>query len=165
MSTQIVDLWPEKINTKIKKIAPVTILRQQASLLGKKTKNIVEGQVETRTVKDSYEEKLLEHSFYVVAPVLDFYKYPLFRVQHGILDWYPLKIFVDVIDSKSFKEKGWDVQNMKRRIRLKAASIGTETEEEFIEKLKEIFALEETQQAIGSLIAQSQAWKTVLQEL
>lgn len=159
MSTQIEDLWPENINTKIKMIAPVTILRQQASLLGKKTKNIVEGQVETKTVNDSSQEKLLEHSFYLVAPALDFYKYLLFRVQHGVMDWYPLKIFVDVIDSKSLKEKRWDTPNIKRRIRLRASAqaLGTETEEAFLEKLKDIFALEETKKAIGSLIAQSRA--------
>ena len=157
MSTQIEDLWPEKINTKIKTIAPVTILRQQASLLGKKTKNLVEGQVETKTVKDASQEKQLEHSFYLVAPALDFYKYPLFRVQHGIMNWYPLKIFVDVIDSKNFKEKKRDVQDMKRRIRLRALALGIETEEEYLRKLKEIFASEETQKAIESLIAQSRA--------
>ncbi len=156
MSTQIVDLWPENINTKIKKIAPVTILRQQASLLGKKTKNIVEGQIETKRVKDieeSSQEKLLEHSFYLVAPALDFYKYLLFRVQHGIMDWYPLKIFVDVIDSKSLK--GMMTSDAKHRLRLIRPTI--KTEEEFVEKLKEIFALEETQKAIESLIAQSRS--------
>ena len=140
----------------------MTILRQQAALLGRKTKNIVEGQVETKRVKDikeSSQEKLLEHSFYLVAPALDFYKYPLFRVQHGIMDWYPLKIFIDVLGPIEKPTSKTADLNSRAQAHLRASRKRPtiKSEEELVEKLKEIFALEETQKAIESLIAQSRA--------
>ncbi len=56
------DLWPNDF--KIDDIkAPVTLLREQASLLGQKTQNIVEAQVrslETVALSDSREMAALE---------------------------------------------------------------------------------------------------------
>lgn len=43
MSTESMDLWPENIGASTTELSPVAILRQQASLLGQKTKNLVEG--------------------------------------------------------------------------------------------------------------------------
>ena len=146
MSSQIKDLWPESIKVKTDEIAPVTILKQQAAFLGKKTKNLVEAHVETR--KTDY-QRLLQHSFYLVAPALDFYKYILFRVEHHATSWYPLQI-TDLL-TENGKASIEHVES-NRQSRYEVGS-----EEKFIEKLKEIFASQETQRVIESLIAQSKA--------
>ena len=44
MAHNIPDLWPDDIAVTSLQV-PVTILRQQATLLGEKTKNLVEGEV------------------------------------------------------------------------------------------------------------------------
>lgn len=129
METQVIDLWPEDIATNVSELTPVAILKQQASLLGDKTKNLVEAQVETRAVDF---QRFLEHSFYIVAPALDHYRYLLFRVTHpGTL--YPVEIV-----SQDHKE-----------------SAGSETE--FIEKIRGILSSEKTRKLVQSLIAQSQS--------
>jgi len=69
------DLWPSDIAADV----PVNILKAQASRIGEKTKNIVEGAV--RTSSDSGE---MIHSFRLVAPALDNYSYELFRITHPV---------------------------------------------------------------------------------
>lgn len=82
MATQIADLWggfePAAVRT------PVSILRQQAALLGEKTKHLVQARVVTQTnISDFF------HSFRLVVPALDDYTYELFSVHHGV-DLYPV---------------------------------------------------------------------------
>lgn len=78
------DLWgdiiPEQVRT------PVAILREQATLLGRKTKNLVEARVETDVCGTE-----LCHHFQLVVPVLDGYTYELFHVWHGV-DIYPVRV-------------------------------------------------------------------------
>ena len=64
--------------------SPVAVLREQAALLGSKTKNLVEARVETSTFRDTF-----RHAFLLVVPTLD-YQYQLFSVSHG-LEMYPLE--------------------------------------------------------------------------
>ena len=64
-------------------VTPVSILREQAALLGDKTKQLVTGEVQMSTTGN-----LFVHSFYVAAPTLN-YRYELFRVQHPAA-FYPL---------------------------------------------------------------------------
>ncbi len=78
------DLWPTNIADS-NLVTPLTILKQQASLLGEKTKQLVAGDVVTQTTG-----ALLVHYFYLVAPILN-YKYELFSVSHGI-NFYPLAL-------------------------------------------------------------------------
>jgi hypothetical protein len=76
------DLWPSNI-ADANLITPVTILKQQAALLGEKTKQLVAGEVTTQTTGN-----LFVHSFYIAAPTLG-YKYELFQVHHSI-NFYPI---------------------------------------------------------------------------
>ena len=71
---------------------PLVILREQAALLGAKTKNVVKVKVTT-----SVSGKHLHHSFNLVAPALDNYTYELFRVRHGV-EAYPVN--VEAMDAK-----------------------------------------------------------------
>ena len=76
------DLWPENI-AESNMVTPVAILREQAALLGDKTKQLVTGEVQTTTTGNMF-----VHSFSVAAPTLN-YRYELFRVQHPAA-FYPL---------------------------------------------------------------------------
>ncbi len=143
MSTAIDDLWPVEIASVTDEVPPVTILKQQASLLGQKTKNIVEGKVET-TLSDN--EGVLRHTLYLVAPALNFYRYPLLDVEHKATSMYPAKIKVRSAEKsqKDIRDDIWDLQNAP-----------ADNEEEFKNKLKSVFADEETKKIIGALLAQS----------
>jgi hypothetical protein len=77
------DLWGE-IGTTVTR-SPVSILREQAALLGSKTNNFVEARVDTSTFRDTF-----IHAFNIVVPALD-YTYQLFSVQHGV-DMYPIEV-------------------------------------------------------------------------
>lgn len=78
------DLWPVNI-AESKLVTPVSILREQAELLGEKTKQLVRGEVDTQAVGS-----MLVHRFNVVAPTLN-YRYELFTVQHTV-KFYPLTV-------------------------------------------------------------------------
>lgn len=85
MATQIADLWggfePAAVRT------PVSILRQQAALLGDKTKHLVQARVVTKTDRSAF-----YHSFRLLVPALDEYTYELFSVHHGV-DLYPVTAY------------------------------------------------------------------------
>lgn len=121
------DLWPDDIKVD-DMVTPLSILKEQASLLGQKTQNLVEAEVQTTPLGADF-----SHSFFLVAPALDNYRYKIFWVRHPI-DMYPVKI----ID-----ENG--------AIRYEARS-----QDEFIGRLKEVLTSEKTKSVIKALIAQSQ---------
>ena len=64
---------------------PLSIMREQAALLGPKTDHLVEAQVETRAFG-----RMFVHSFNLVVPALDNYTYQLFQVGHGA-ELYPVQ--------------------------------------------------------------------------
>lgn len=128
MAKSTLDLWPTDIKAD-NMVTPLSILKEQASLLGGKTQNLVEAEVQTKPLGAEF-----SHSFLLVAPTLDNYRYKLFAVLHA-LDMYPLKI-VD--------ENGG--------IRYEVHS-----QEEFVEKLREVLTSEKTKSVINALIAQSQS--------
>ena len=116
------DLWPENIADS-NLVTPVSILKQQAALLGEKTRQLVKGEVVTQTTGN-----LFVHYFYIAAPTLS-YKFELFTLSHGI-NFYPLVM-------KSLNN-----------------TIPLNSESEFKEKLKEIFAAPHTLNVVHSILAQ-----------
>ena len=78
MPNEIIDLWSNEI-LNAEMVTPAAILRQQASLLGPKTQNLVEAEVQT--VIPAGGGILLY--FNLVVPALSGYKYRLFALQHG----------------------------------------------------------------------------------
>src|ERR1035437_6610129 len=116
------DLWPENIADS-NLVTPVSILKQQAALLGEKTRQLVKGEVVTQTTGN-----LFVHYFYIAAPTLS-YKFELFTLSHGI-NFYPLVM-------KSLNN-----------------TISLNSENEFKDKLKEIFAAPHTRNVVHSILAQ-----------
>jgi hypothetical protein len=126
--TNAVDLWGIEIETSAARL-PVTILREQASLLAKKTKGLVLADVSTMTILAE-----LVHRFDLVVPGLDHYRYELFSIAHGV--------------------KGYPVRFVGARIPFSERA--AKNEEEFIDKLSAILSSEETKTILETLIAQVQ---------
>lgn len=138
MSISPRNLWPEDIAV-TNAVAPVTILKEQASLLGERTKNLVEGSVVAPGIVRDVDFLLKDrfsYGFNLVAPALNNYRYRLFSISHGV-EFYPLTIS----GSEALNSDELQVNN----------------EEEFFKALETIFSSEKTKRIIGSLIAQSSA--------
>jgi len=85
------DFWPENV-TDDTSTTPISIMREQADLLGHKTKNLVVAGIgigETQNDKFAY-------YFYIIAPTLNNYHFLLFKVEHEI-EIYPLTIYLDEV--------------------------------------------------------------------
>lgn len=133
------DLWPEEIGPIPDLKAPVTILREQASLLGKKTNNLVEAEVMQLESAIS-EESEFNYAFLIVAPALDNYRYKLFTISYNI-NIYPVTISVD-------GEIRAEINPADSEGKLLAESEG-----EFVEILKKIFSAKKTKKVIGALLS------------
>jgi hypothetical protein len=142
------DLWPEKIEYPVIE-APVAILMRQAVALGKKTGNVVEGRVEqTRIHPDRF-----GYSFSIVGPLLGDYSYQLFIIAHGV-ELYPVEILaesaimVEVARKMEFQPREKDYEG----------TVVAKTQDEFENILRAIFAASKTQNVVGAIIKQSQAF-------
>ncbi len=138
------DLWPDDLGA-VTLRAPVQILRQQASLLGKKTRNVVEAKVHEAQPRLTLGAKEgIAFSFEFSAPALGSYSYRLFSIQHAI-DIYPLRMF---LDDDVFRELFAD------RVH---SSVGVlvRNEDDFVVLLRRILAADKTKAIIRALLAQS----------
>ncbi len=152
MSDTELDLWPDA--TELAKTSvepPLTLLRQQAALIGEKTKNLIIGEVITRRVPlqnpvyaldiypfkpkppDEYSTKQIEHHFVLSSPALDDYCFTLFSARHA-MNLYPVLLFCTLDDNE--------------------AKVECKTEEELKEGLSVIFHNESTLKVIQGLLAQ-----------
>ncbi|MDM8542273.1 hypothetical protein QUF90_14425 [Desulfococcaceae bacterium HSG9] len=150
----MLDLWPPEIaNERIK--TPVMILREQASLLGEKSGNLVQGEV----VGDNNNPKNLIYYFYVVAPTLGNYRYQLFALEHETIT-YPLKIHVEelILDEIRTNVK----TDSKTDNFMEYEIIHVDNEAGLIETLKAIFRSNRTRRIITALMSQADVeWKPV----
>jgi len=137
MSISPRNLWPEDIAVN-EVVAPVAILKDQASLLGERTKNLVEGRVTQR--EHHFHEPDFVYDFYLVAPALNNYRYRLFSISHDV-QFYPLAIEEGGVSDLNGRDSQFQVSN----------------EEEFLEALATMFSSERTKGIISSLIAQSRS--------
>lgn len=129
------DLWPDVL-PKTTLRTPLSVLREQAALLGPKTQNIVTANV-TAGRNESGE---LISVFQLVAPALGGYKLAVFAMKHGVTALYPVEISSPIISRSGPTPGIWKIRN----------------EDELLSTLREIFAHPKMIQAIQSLIAQSE---------
>jgi len=80
----LTDFWGDIAPSAVR--SPAAILRQQAALLGTKTKNLIEATVVTEAAFGE-----IRHRFLLVVPALDSYSYQLFRIEHGV-NLYPVMV-------------------------------------------------------------------------
>jgi hypothetical protein len=135
----MIDLWPDKIAVE-KMITPVTILRQQASLLGKKTKNIVQGEV--RSSKDNFTS--FNYAFYIVATALDNYRYKLLEISYNE-SLYPVEVKVES-DIRS---------EISPKFNFTKEAVVAISEKDFLVLLREIFNSVKVLRVISVLLSQS----------
>ena len=135
------DLWPDDIAINLSLRTPFAILRKQASALSEKTKNVVEGLV----VIDSQASKPkgpIYYDFNIRAPMMN-YTYQLFYISHPI-ELYPLRLCIE--DEEVLSTWKGDPDNTTLQI---------ETEDEFMQILRSVFASKRTRKIVSALIAQS----------
>jgi hypothetical protein len=112
MANTVVDLWPTEFGAVDAKL-PAEILQEQASLLGAKTKNVLEGQV--RTSIDEYGS--FWHRFYINAPALGSYRYLLLTAKHEIVP-YPVQIDTEDFEDIYSRTRSADVTECKSELEL-----------------------------------------------
>jgi hypothetical protein len=135
--TTIPDLWPQSFGEPPQP-PPVVILRQQGLLLGKRTDNLVYGEVHSQTLPLGQFAHVLE----VVAPLLAF-RQPIVIVGHSV-DVYPTQIGRPDLSNPT-NRRGFPT----------IASPKTVTSsQEFMAALEEILKSEETLKLIQTLIGQ-----------
>ncbi len=136
------DLWPSDLGTVTIK-SPVTILREQASILGAKTNNIVKARV-VKTMAQSVSGTMLPFNFefQINAPALDNYSYRLFIIAYDV-DLYPVKF--RWLDAAIVEEMG-----LGREPGLTASG-----PEEFNAILARIFGSQKTRHVIHAILSQT----------
>jgi hypothetical protein len=146
------DMWPGSIGQNIALKPPSAILKEQAALLGNKTKNIVTAEVKNKS--DSGVGSF-SYNFNLVAPAYG-YRYKLFQVWYG-LDYYPIHFTVEgeieKVLSKHLSKPPTPDQAADGANRHPIAK----SEDEFLEMLGKIFSAEKTIRIINALIAESEA--------
>ncbi len=139
----MIDLWPSDIATQGKAIAPVTILRRQAALLGQKTGNLVEAEA---LGGDEF-----KFSFSIVAPTLNDYRYRLFTISHSH-EFYPLKIYLNA--GKGGEDRVLVAAAVRFTLRGEyVQELNCESESSFLDELRAIFDSPKTRQIIRALLA------------
>jgi hypothetical protein len=123
MANDLGDLWPN-LEEEVPERTPVRILREQASLLVRKTGGLVQAFVRTAA-----RGELFEHRFILAVRRLEDYEYELFTIQHD-MSVYPLQAYVQ------------------------GASSTLKNEEEFVAWLRDILSAKRTVQIIRTLISQ-----------
>jgi len=133
------DLWPSEIGYAEGK-APVTILKEQASLLGAKTENMIKAEVSYIKGSSFMDQNGFAYDFTILAPLLEDYRYRLFTIKHDV-ELYPLKIYTDdeILGEISPAEKDKIVIN---------------SEAELLEALKKILNSKKAKRIISAMLLQ-----------
>ena len=146
----MIDLWPKELST-VDQRSPLTILKEQASLLGEKTQNIV---IAVLANYDMFGPLLrgnypFKYGFVLTCPALGNYRFRLFSIGYGI-NMYPVCFDLDSdvageIIEDTHVEPGED------------ETFQASNEEEFIEILKRIFSSRKALQVIRALLSQAKS--------
>ncbi|MFN8512567.1 MAG: hypothetical protein U0232_16585 [Thermomicrobiales bacterium] len=94
------NLWGE-IPTESEIKPPVTILREQATILGERTGNIIQGRVLTEphfSTTMNFKGSPLQYGLYLLAPALDNYLYKVLEIRHD-LQMYPVEVISSVAEN------------------------------------------------------------------
>jgi hypothetical protein len=128
MAEQTLDFWPD-VATAPRRVTALSLMKQQAVLLGKHTKNLLEGEVSS-----SVHDGRLVHRFRISVPTLD-YSYELFRISHDIVAFYPVRVESSMVGPL-------------------AGHPLLDSEEAFMGWLKNVLSSDETKRVLDSLLAQ-----------
>ncbi|HTW65727.1 MAG TPA: hypothetical protein VME17_13965 [Bryobacteraceae bacterium] len=130
MPEQTLDFWPDLSGAR-STVTPLSLMKQQAALLGTRTHNLLEGEV----ASTADQGRRLVHRFLIRAPTLN-YTYEVFRVSHNVAALYPV-----------FVESG-------PHSRLQTQQVHLDSEIEFMAWLKDVLGSDDTKRVLDSLLAQ-----------
>jgi hypothetical protein len=102
-------------------------MREQAALLGRKTKNLVEAKVATSVLLGGFTAH-----FNLVVPALGNYTYELFKVRHGV-EPYPVEVPLEIPHP----------------------ALSLKSEEEFVSWLQQTLSSPKTKRIVSNLLAQA----------
>ncbi len=106
---------------------PITILKELAQELEKKTKGLLIGEV-----SQSLWKNIFTLHFFIIAPSLNNYSYSVLTIQHDLVILYPLEF-------------------------IRPIQVEIKNENELEEKLKEVFSSSEVKRVINGMLAQIRA--------
>jgi hypothetical protein len=172
------DLWPSDVGT-TDTTPPVTLLKEQATFLGEKTRHLVEGRVVSIEDRPDVPRDHFAYMFYLVGPAIGNYRYKLLTLSYPP-EFYPLEI---AVDEDIVREPGaitairqaLEPQAREGRPAQPKAEEGSEdwvtpnplatfkpdnyfqvkSEEDFRQILKTIFGAKKTRRVIAAIVAQS----------
>jgi hypothetical protein len=139
MPDTIPDLWPEDV-TAPTVLTPLAILRFQAGQLRQRTKGLLEADVQTQNLL----EGRVQHSFDLIAPALNRYRYRLFTVEHDLEMVYPVTVSAEGV--------GFPVNQLFVGETPAASAF---TQDQFLELVARILKADHVRSAIQSLLARS----------
>ncbi|MBI2909015.1 MAG: hypothetical protein HYX92_15335 [Chloroflexi bacterium] len=148
------DFWPDDLD-ETTATAPVVLLKEQGSLLGKKTKNLVQGRVSgIEPEKWGYPGGFF-YGFNIVAPALGGYQYQIFGISHKI-DFYPLRLKANEDVWKDLPSELRDKYRPSVETYLTSRLIlEVPAEDDFKDLLKAIFRAPKVKRVVQSILAQS----------
>jgi hypothetical protein len=141
-------LWPDEVS-EVGIDAPIAILQEQASLLGKNTSHVVEAKISRSEIYIPSKKHGFRYDFSLYAPILRNYVYYLFSTTHHYTDWYPVIFHLD--DEKMRKE-------LSSKLGEWQGNLTASSEEEFCTILSAIFQSKKTEGVIARIIAQSKQY-------
>jgi len=103
MTETIPNLWPEQFHVDVQ--SPYAILSVQANLLGKVTRGILQGVVETESSKER-----VQHRLVVVAPAYNSYRHTLIVAIHQLNLPYPVEVRAEGLEAKEGESQSSEAQ-------------------------------------------------------
>lgn len=147
MPSAIPDLWPDEVAV-TDVLTPSAIMRYQAGQLREKTKSLLEGEVQT-----AENEGWKLHSFDLLAPALNRYRYRLFSARHRKEMVYPVIVESPCLESKATRNALLDALG---GAAIPLGQSEAATQQEFIDLIGKVLRSDHAKSVIQSLIAQSQ---------
>jgi len=159
MGTNMCDLWPDDLVVATEDLqSPLAILKEQASLLGAKTKNIVKAKVVKARDLRSEEELLtnevalgygsyrgpttpFRYLFLIHSPALGDYRYRLFEISYDV-GFYPVSF---QLDEDIVREWQMDPKQ----------GIVADDESAFVDILSRVLKSKRTRQVIQAILSQA----------
>ena len=163
------DLWPEDIAL-VEAKAPVAILKEQAAIIGRRTKGLVEGDVASLEPGfiTSYAQGSVAYpkgsgvfafSFSLRAPALHGYTFRMFGMWYDA-SLYPVRISLDR-DIAAEVQNSFQVHRERLAPDYEEHLIVAESEEHYLEFLTAVFSSNKVRRVIGAILSQSQGERSL----
>ena len=139
------DLWANKYEKMTGK-APMTILKEQASLLSEENNHLVTGRV-WRAKQAVGNNNSLRYEFVFTTPARRYYHSPYFAIEYEF-DFYPVFFYLD-------EETQKEVESQLGKASPLLGRLSAQSEPQFLSVIEKIFRAEETLRIMDKIRAYS----------